>query len=129
MRALLALVLWSLLICAVLALLGYLSGGIGSADIENLLVVFGASLVAGYVLLLAFAVPVYTWFSRSGRVGWTSVLLIGIAPGLALLMVSVSWLGLFLLVSGLVVAIATHLMVVKGFAARSNNSLERTREG
>src|SRR5688572_27797805 len=111
MRAMLALVLWSVLICAVLALLGHLSGGIGSGEIDNLLVVFGASLIAGYVLLLAFAVPVYTWCSRSGRVGWTSVLLIGTAPGLALLMLWVSWLGFFFLVSGLVVASATHLMV------------------
>jgi hypothetical protein len=29
----------------------------------------------------------------------------------------------------LVIAIATHLMVVKDFAARSNTSFERTREG
>ena len=129
MRAMLALLTWSLLVGGAIALLGCLSGAIGSAAIENLLVLFGIYFVTGYVVLMVFAVPIYTWCSRYGRAGWTSVILIGAAPGLAILLIRVSWFGLLLLLSGLVVAVATHLMVVKDIAAQSNIALDRAREG
>jgi hypothetical protein len=129
MRAMLALVSWSFLLCAALAGLGYLSGSIGPLEIDNLLVLFGVSLIAGYVVLMVFTVPIYTWCLRSGRAWWTSVVCIGAVPGATFLMVWVSLLGLLVLASGLVVTIATHLMVVKDFAAGSNASFQRGHAG
>jgi hypothetical protein len=128
MRAMLALILWSLLICAAIGLLGHLSGSLGASGLDNLLVVFGASFIVGYLVLMIFAVPIYTWCSRFGRVWWPYVVLIGAAPGLAVLLIRVSWLGFLLIVSGVVVATVTHLMVARDFAAGSNTSLGRTHE-
>ena len=122
MRALLVLALWSLLLCAALALASLASGPLGATELKALAALFGTSFVTGYLLLMAFGIPLYLWCARSARVVWPYVLLIGVTPGLVVLFIRTSLLGLLMLVSGGVVAMATHWWVMRDLAAQTRLS-------
>jgi hypothetical protein len=130
MRAMLALIAWSLLLATVFTLGGHLTGRFSPAIRDTAWLILGVSLVVGYLFLLAFAVPIYTLISRRGRVGPLHVFAIAVVPGaVAYAFLDIFSVGL-LFVSGLFVLFTMHLLLLKDWSqgAGPNKSAERTRE-
>jgi hypothetical protein len=129
MRAMLALLAWSVIITVAFALVALFSGNFTPVFRSATWFTFCVSFLVGSFILVAYGVPLYSCLSRRGRVEWSHILLLGAIPGVLSLALLGAYLGALIIVSGLIVSVTTHLLCTGDNLAEagSNKSLERTR--
>jgi hypothetical protein len=81
--------------------------------------IFAYTLMIGSLPVIALGAPIYAWLLTVSKASWATALAIGIAPGLALLLIAYD-LGLAAIACGTVVALITHAVCRRG----SNNSFK-----
>lgn len=106
----------ALLICAVLmGVLGFVESYLWSLEGKMLLIapldaarlVFSYAGIIGVVAVVFYGAPAYALLRHRLRASWPAVVVIGAAPGVAVLPFD-SYIGVWLIVGGVVVACLTH---------------------
>lgn len=84
--------------------------------------VFGYTLVLGFVPAICFGAPSYAWLWQKGRASWTTATLLGVTFGIPFFFIA-GELGIWATAGGAAVAIATHTICRAG----ANNSFKPSR--
>jgi len=71
---------------------------------------FAYTMIFGALPALLFGAPAYALLAQAGRASWTTTMVVGIVPGLLAGLIE-TWLAVYALVCGVVVAAATHFLV------------------
>jgi hypothetical protein len=118
----------ALIVCATaIAIYGFAASALGPvssmspADTARLGFVY--TIVFGALPVLLCVAPIYALLAHAGVASWTTVIAVGAAPGLLVLLLSrgEKWLGFYALGCGIVVAVATHVFMKRWFR-RSNSA-------
>ena len=73
----------------------------------------------GFLPVLLYGAPAYTWLNQNGRARWWSALLVGMLPGVVILPLEPS-IGAYALAAGGTVSLLTHLVIARW----ANNSFK-----
>src|SRR5258706_7299870 len=81
---------------------------------------FGYTVIIGALPVILYGAPIYALLANAGRANWTTVILLGVVPGVFVLPFDV-WPGVWAIGCGVIVASITHLLM--GHWTRHSNSV------
>ena len=116
-----ALVVVAFALSGLSALLASLAESSALSTVDSAKVVFTAFIIIGSLPVALYGAPLYTLLLHFSKATWVTVLAIGAAPGLCLLLFDTE-LGLYSLVCGSFVASITHTLA-RSYSNKSLNQI------